>query len=58
MPSGKRCVFTAGALIGVATGRLQRGCPRTPAEMAALTWPLISALHHLDTGSGAQPRPV
>ncbi|HLU71180.1 MAG TPA: TetR/AcrR family transcriptional regulator C-terminal domain-containing protein [Nonomuraea sp.] len=50
--------FTAGALIGVATDWLQRGCPRTPAEMAALTWPLISALHHLDTDSGAQPRPV
>ncbi|MEV0621355.1 TetR/AcrR family transcriptional regulator [Nonomuraea sp. NPDC050404] len=37
--------FTAGALIGVATEWLQRGCPGTPAEMAALTWPLLAALH-------------
>ncbi|KAB8194038.1 TetR family transcriptional regulator [Nonomuraea phyllanthi] len=37
--------FTAGALIGVATEWLTRGCPRSPAEMAALTWPLFSALH-------------
>lgn len=42
--------FIAGALIGVAADWLQRGCPRTPAEMAALTWPLIGALHPLDTG--------
>ncbi|MFG1943962.1 TetR/AcrR family transcriptional regulator [Nonomuraea sp. NPDC048826] len=40
--------FTAGALISVAADWLQRGCPRTSAEMAALTWPLIGALHHLD----------
>ncbi|MFI7134164.1 TetR-like C-terminal domain-containing protein [Nonomuraea sp. NPDC050153] len=33
--------FTAGALLGVATDWLERGCPRTPAEMAALTWPLL-----------------
>ncbi|MFG1700671.1 TetR/AcrR family transcriptional regulator [Nonomuraea sp. NPDC049309] len=37
--------FTAGALIGVASDWLQRGRPRTPSEMAALTWPLIAAVH-------------
>jgi AcrR family transcriptional regulator len=37
--------FTAGALIGVAADWLQRGCPRPPSEMAALTWPLIAAVH-------------
>jgi hypothetical protein len=35
-----------GALIGVATDWLHRGCPRTPAEMADLTWPLLT--RHLD----------
>ena len=35
--------FVAGALIGVATDWLQRGCPRTPAEMAELTWPCLTA---------------
>ncbi|MEV0616843.1 TetR/AcrR family transcriptional regulator [Nonomuraea sp. NPDC050404] len=40
--------FTAGALIGVAADWLQHGCPRSPAEMAALTWPLFSALFRLD----------
>ncbi|MDA0639543.1 TetR/AcrR family transcriptional regulator [Nonomuraea ferruginea] len=39
--------FTAGALIGVATDWLQRGCHRTPADMAALTWPLVGALQPL-----------
>lgn len=35
--------FVAGALIGVATDWLQRGCPRTPAEMAELAWPCLTA---------------
>ncbi|MGI5270266.1 TetR/AcrR family transcriptional regulator [Nonomuraea sp. CA-218870] len=39
--------FTAGALIGVAADWLQRGCHRTPADMAALTWPLVRALQPL-----------
>jgi AcrR family transcriptional regulator len=47
-PHDVPAAFTAGALIGVATDWLQRGCPRTPAEMAALTWPLLMALYHED----------
>ncbi|GAA1684251.1 TetR/AcrR family transcriptional regulator [Nonomuraea maheshkhaliensis] len=42
--------FTAGAIIGVAADWLQHGCPRTPAEMAKLVWPLFSALFRLDAG--------
>jgi AcrR family transcriptional regulator len=41
--------FTAGALNGVATEWLLRGCPRTPAAMAALTWPLLAGNHGADT---------
>ncbi|MCK2216290.1 TetR/AcrR family transcriptional regulator [Actinomadura sp. ATCC 31491] len=44
-PHDVPAAFTAGALLGVATDWLQRGCPRPPAEMAALTWPLLVALH-------------
>jgi AcrR family transcriptional regulator len=36
--------FVAGALIGVATDWLQRGCPRTPLQMTILTKPLLVAL--------------
>jgi AcrR family transcriptional regulator len=43
--------FTAGALIGVAIDWLQHGCPRTPAEMATLTWPLFTA--HFGAGTSA-----
>jgi AcrR family transcriptional regulator len=38
-----QAAFVAGALIGVAADWLQRGCPRTPTEMAALTWPHLTA---------------
>jgi AcrR family transcriptional regulator len=48
IPHDVPAVFTAGALIGVAADWLQRGCPLPPAEMAALTWPLFSALYRLD----------
>ncbi|MEU4385639.1 TetR/AcrR family transcriptional regulator [Promicromonospora sp. NPDC023805] len=41
IPHDVPAAFVAGSLIGVATDWLQRGCPRTPAEMAALTWPLL-----------------
>ncbi|MEU4407899.1 TetR/AcrR family transcriptional regulator [Streptosporangium sp. NPDC023963] len=51
IPHDVPAAFTAGALIGVAADWLQRGCPRTPAEMAALTWPLFSALHRVDAGA-------
>jgi len=36
--------FVAGALLGVATDWLQRGCPRTPLQMTILTKPLLIAL--------------
>jgi AcrR family transcriptional regulator len=36
--------FVAGALLGVATDWLQRGCPRTPLEMTILTKPHMIAL--------------
>jgi AcrR family transcriptional regulator len=36
--------FVAGALLGVATDWLQRGCPGTPREMTILTQPLLIAL--------------
>jgi AcrR family transcriptional regulator len=41
IPHDVPAAFIAGSLVGVATDWLQRGCPRTPAEMAALTWPLL-----------------
>jgi AcrR family transcriptional regulator len=44
--------FVAGALIGVATDWLQRGCPRTPLEMTTLTKPLLLALR---PGTGTPP---
>jgi len=36
--------FVAGALLGVATDWLQRGCPGTPREITILTQPLLTAL--------------
>jgi AcrR family transcriptional regulator len=38
--------FVAGALLGVATDWLQRGCPRPPREMTILTEPLLTALRN------------
>ncbi|WP_280889766.1 TetR-like C-terminal domain-containing protein [Streptomyces sp. LBL] len=49
MPHDVPASFTAGALLGVATDWLQRDCPRTPTEMAELTWPLLVAHHPADT---------
>jgi AcrR family transcriptional regulator len=43
VPHDVPSAFTAGALISVAIDWLQRDCPRTPAEMATLTWPLLTA---------------
>ena len=40
--------FGAGAFFGVAIDWIQRGCPGTPAEMAALTWPLFAAALRAD----------
>lgn len=48
VPHDVPAAFTAGALIGVATDWLQRGCPLSPAEMAALTRPLLMALYRED----------
>lgn len=43
IPHDVPSAFTAGALISVAIDWLQHDCPRTPAEMATLTWPLLTA---------------
>ncbi|MFC4008617.1 TetR/AcrR family transcriptional regulator [Nonomuraea purpurea] len=45
IPHDVPAAFTAGALLGVATDWLERGCPCAPAEMAALTWPLLVTEH-------------
>ncbi|MDX3108268.1 TetR/AcrR family transcriptional regulator [Nonomuraea angiospora] len=47
-PHDVPAAFTAGALIGVATDWLQHGCPRSPAEMADLTRPLLMAVYRGD----------
>ncbi|MFD1500655.1 TetR/AcrR family transcriptional regulator [Streptosporangium lutulentum] len=46
--------FTAGALFGVAADWLQRECPQTPDQMAALTWPLLISLQDVATGAVAR----
>jgi hypothetical protein len=51
-PHDVPAAFVAGALIGVATDWLQRGCPRTPLEMTILTKPLLIALR---PGAGTRP---
>lgn len=51
IPHDVPAAFTAGALIGVAADWLQHGCPRTPAEMAALTWPLLTVLHQVNVNT-------
>jgi AcrR family transcriptional regulator len=50
-PLDVAAAFVAGALIGVATDWLQRGCPRTPLQMTTLTKPLLIALR----GTGTPP---
>ncbi|MCG5216391.1 TetR/AcrR family transcriptional regulator [Streptosporangium sp. KLBMP 9127] len=49
IPHDVPAAFTAGALIGVAADWLQRECPQTPDQMAALTWPLLSSLYRVDS---------
>ncbi|WP_228044468.1 TetR/AcrR family transcriptional regulator [Streptomyces ferrugineus] len=44
LPHDVPAAFAAGALLGVASDWLQRGCPRTPLEMTVLTKPLLLAL--------------
>ncbi|MFE7273479.1 TetR-like C-terminal domain-containing protein [Streptomyces sp. NPDC057623] len=44
IPHDVPAAFVAGALIGVATDWLQRGCPVTPAEMTTRTKPLLQIL--------------
>ncbi|MFI7135918.1 TetR-like C-terminal domain-containing protein [Nonomuraea sp. NPDC050153] len=51
IPHDVPAAFTAGALLGVATDWLERDRPRTPAEMAERTWPLLVAHHLTDAGS-------
>lgn len=48
VPHDVTAAFTAGALIGVAADWLQDGCPRTPAEMAEATWPLLNAHYRVN----------
>ncbi|HEX4813438.1 MAG TPA: TetR/AcrR family transcriptional regulator [Nonomuraea sp.] len=50
-PHDVQAAFIAGALLGVANDWLQRGCPQSPADMAALTWPLFRALAPLALNS-------
>lgn len=51
IPHDVPAAFVAGAIIGVAADWLQRGCPRTPAEMASLTGPLLTAHFGADAGA-------
>ncbi|MDP4502460.1 TetR/AcrR family transcriptional regulator [Nonomuraea turcica] len=51
IPHDVPAAFVAGALIGVAADWLHRGCPRTPAEVATLTWPLLGSLYQLEAGT-------
>ncbi|WP_304453095.1 TetR/AcrR family transcriptional regulator [Nocardiopsis sp. YSL2] len=44
-PYDVAAAFVAGALISTAIDWLQNDCPRTPDEMAALTWPMLTALY-------------
>ena len=55
LPHDVPAAFTAGALVGVAGDWLHHGCPRTPAEMAALTWPLLAALYRSTVGTPCSP---
>ncbi|MCP2355628.1 AcrR family transcriptional regulator [Nonomuraea thailandensis] len=50
IPHDVPAAFTAGALLSVATDWLRRGCPCPPAEMAALTRPLLVALYREEPG--------
>jgi AcrR family transcriptional regulator len=43
--------FVAGAILGVATDWLQRGCPQTPPEMTILTGPLLVTLRPPSAGA-------
>lgn len=44
LPHDVPAAFVAGALLGVASDWLERGCPRTPLEMTILTKPLLNAV--------------
>ncbi|MGW4796820.1 TetR/AcrR family transcriptional regulator [Nonomuraea sp. NPDC004297] len=49
-PHDVPAAFTAGALLGVATDWLHRGCPTSPAEVAARTLPLLTTLYREELG--------
>jgi hypothetical protein len=51
IPHDVSAAFGAGALVGVAVDWLQRGCPGTPEEVAALTSPLFNILDGYDAQS-------
>ncbi|WP_086749598.1 TetR/AcrR family transcriptional regulator [Streptomyces europaeiscabiei] len=53
IPHDVPAAFTAGALLGVATDWLQRDSPRTPNEMAELTWQLLVTHHPTDARHAA-----
>ncbi|QFZ24134.1 TetR/AcrR family transcriptional regulator [Saccharothrix syringae] len=54
-PDNVHAAFVAGALIGLAADWLQRDCAHTPAEMAALAWPLLSSCRFGADGVRATP---
>lgn len=56
-PQNVPAAFVAGALVGVATDWLQRGCARTPSEMAMLTWPILSVCQFDAHAQARQARP-
>ncbi|MDY7090844.1 MAG: TetR/AcrR family transcriptional regulator C-terminal domain-containing protein [Actinomycetota bacterium] len=56
-PHNVPAAFVAGALVGVATDWLQRGCAHTPSEMARLTWPILSDCHFDAHAAAPPPRP-
>lgn len=55
IPHDVPAAFVAGALTGVATDWLRRGCPGTPAEMAMLTWPLLTRQYADTSTANARP---
>ncbi|TMR94142.1 TetR/AcrR family transcriptional regulator [Nonomuraea basaltis] len=57
VPHDVTAAFTAGALMGVAVDWLERGCSRTPAEMAEVIWPLLHAHYRInESASGRRLR--
>lgn len=53
-PHDAPAAFTAGALVGLASDWLQHGCPQTPDQMAAVTGPLLAAIHQTPSAHPAR----